>query len=71
MSISHKGQIPSNTNLCNFTLISPEGVFHDKIYNLAKFCRDNKLSRGSIYLVVIGKRQHYKDWKLFIEKAKT
>lgn len=68
MSLSHKGNIPSNTKNCNHKLISPNGIIYESIYNLTKFCRDNNISRGSIYLVIVGKRQHYKGWKLFIER---
>ncbi len=40
---------------------SPEGVVVE-VFNLNKFCRENKLSAGNMHMVLDGKRGHHKGW---------
>lgn len=43
-------------------LVSPEGM-QMTITNLAKFCRERRLTASSLHLVADGKREHYRGWK--------
>ena len=45
----------------NYTFTNPGGV-NVAIYNLAEFCRDNNLTKGSMYRVNSGKRKSHKGW---------
>lgn len=45
-----------------YTLIDPEGL-SVPVYNLRKFCRENNLSRSTLYQVKIGNRDHHKGWR--------
>lgn len=46
----------------NWRFISPEGEAVE-IYNLAKHCRVNSLSREAMGMVHCGKRNHHKGWR--------
>ena len=43
--------------------IDPSGA-EVEIFNLKKFCRDNNLTYGNMYKVLIGKRNHHKGWRV-------
>lgn len=45
-----------------YILINPKGR-RVEIYNMAKFCRDNNLHRGSMTYVISGKINHHKGWR--------
>ena len=45
----------------NYEFISPDGIV-TKIYNLADFCRNNKLNTSHMSNVNRGKRKHHKGW---------
>lgn len=47
----------------NYTLTSPLGVKTD-IYNLAEFCRKNKLDHSGVWKVMKGKSGHCKGWTI-------
>lgn len=70
MSDSHKGQLPSNVKTHNVTLQSPTGDLVGPIYNLHQFCRDNQLSLGTTCLLLAGKRNQHKGWKLIYDNRK-
>lgn len=42
---------------------SPDGTTVE-VFNLNKFCRENNLSNGSLYLVIVGKYRQHKGWSL-------
>jgi len=44
-------------------LRNPEGDLVE-IFNISKFCRENSLSNGCIYLLLSGKYQQHKGWRL-------
>ena len=46
----------------NYVIISPSG---ERIcfYNMAKFCRDNELTRPNLNKVLNGDRRHHKGWR--------
>jgi hypothetical protein len=45
----------------HYKFISPDGESID-VFNLGKFCRENRLSQGHMYNVANGKRNHHKGW---------
>lgn len=54
-----------NTEECRakmWDLLSPKGE-KIQVYNLAKFCRENGLDRGSMCKMYSGKATHHKGWK--------
>ena len=50
----------------HYEFISPKGIV-TKIYNMAKFCRDNDLHKPSMYKVNLGQRKQHQDWRLFLQ----
>ena len=46
----------------HWQLVSPDGEVVN-IYNMRKFCIDNKLTHSAISKVLAGKRNHHKGWK--------
>lgn len=44
-----------------FTMVSPDGEVVS-IFNMAKFCRDNKLSKQCMNYVLAGKQKQHKGW---------
>lgn len=46
-----------------FEFISPDGE-SVKVFNLSKFCRNNNLSNGCMYLLLSGKYKQHKGWTI-------
>lgn len=46
-------------------LQSPEGIVH-KIQNLREFCRDKCLTRTLVRQVILGNRNHHKNWRVAV-----
>lgn len=44
-----------------YKLTNPEGVTY-KVFNLSKFCKENKLNQGKINCVINKTRPHHKNW---------
>jgi len=62
-----KGNIPGNTKTYYFT--SPDGI-NIKVFNLSKFCRDNKLSRPAMIQVNKEKYTNHFGWTKWYFKEK-
>lgn len=58
-----KANIGHDWNGKNYIVITPQGQKID-IYNLNKFCRNNKLNVGNMCLVAQGKRLQHKGFKV-------
>ncbi len=51
----------------HYILISPEGE-KVEIFNLSKFCRENKLSNANICGVITGKRKQSAGWRKYYDE---
>lgn len=47
---------------CHGSFVSPDGIIHENVYNLAEFCRQHNLSSSKMILVKQGKRNHHRGW---------
>lgn len=53
----------------HYWFTDPTGVVVE-IYNLSKFCRENKLNRGNMLRVLNGERNHHKGWTYYPQQEK-
>lgn len=61
----NKFQNMEHSHAKNYKLIAPNGESIE-IFNLSKFCRDNKLNIGNLHAVILGKRNEHKGYKRWI-----
>ena len=71
-SESHKNYFKNNPNSKKeialfhsktWIIVYPDG-HEEKIKNLAEFCRQNNLNASSMWLVLVGRQEHHKNYKI-------
>ena len=49
-----------------YTITNPNGEIF-KTNNLNRFCRENNLNKGNMWMVSVDRLKHYKHWKVYKE----
>lgn len=53
----------------NYTLISPDGIEFNSIFNLTNFCVENNLKRNCVYHLIKGNQKTYKGWTVKVNSS--